>query len=83
MGGMSELGDNNKFLQNEIINSACNIFDLVIALDMETDCDFKNLKIISSDQIEKTLSNFLNEDSIVLFKASRSVRMEKIVQLFL
>lgn len=83
MGGMSELGDNNQFLQNEIINSACDIFDLVIALDIETDCDFKNLKIISSDQIEKTLSNFLSKDSIVLFKASRSVRMEKIVQLFL
>ncbi|MDA9636186.1 UDP-N-acetylmuramoyl-tripeptide--D-alanyl-D-alanine ligase [SAR86 cluster bacterium] len=83
MGSMSELGENYQFLQNEIIKSACDTFDLVIALEIETECDFKNLKIISSNQIKETLSNFLNEDSIVLFKASRSVRMEKIVQLFL
>jgi UDP-N-acetylmuramyl pentapeptide synthase len=83
MGSMSELGENYQFLQDEIIKSACDTFDLVIALEIETERDFRNLKIISSDQIKETLSNFLNEDSIVLFKASRSVRMEKIVQLFL
>ena len=83
MGSMSELGENYQFLQNEIIKSACDTFDLVIALEIETKCDFKNLKIIPSNQIKKILLNFLNEDSIILFKASRSVRMERIVQLFL
>ena len=37
----------------------------------------------SSESIFKNLEMFINKDSVILFKASRSVKMEEIVKLFL
>ena len=83
MGKMGELGEKSNSYQDQVISLSSEIFDLVFALDIETNLSYKNLKLINASEIENLLLDHLNEDSIVLFKASRSVRMEGIVKLFL
>jgi UDP-N-acetylmuramyl pentapeptide synthase len=83
MGKMGELGEKSNSFQDQVISLSSEIFDLVFALDIETNLSYKNLKLINASEIENLLLDHLNEDSIVLFKASRSVRMERIVKLFI
>ena len=82
MGKMNELGEKTLLLQDEVIEDALSVFDLVLAIDLDSNIKDENFKIIDSKAIYKNLEIFLNEESVILFKASRSVKMEKIVQLF-
>jgi UDP-N-acetylmuramoyl-tripeptide--D-alanyl-D-alanine ligase len=82
MGKMNELGEKTLLLQDEVIIDALKVFDLVLALDLDSKIKDKNFKIINSKSIYKNLEIYLNEESVILFKASRSVKMEKIVKLF-
>jgi UDP-N-acetylmuramoyl-tripeptide--D-alanyl-D-alanine ligase len=83
MGKMNELGENSLILQDEIIKEALNLFDLVLAINLDSKINAKNLKIINPTAIFKNLEIYLNEESVILFKASRSVKMDDIVKLFL
>lgn len=83
MGKMNELGENSLILQDEIIKEALNLFDLVLAINLDSKINAKNLKIINPKAIFKNLEIYLNEESVILFKASRSVKMDDIVKLFL
>ena len=82
MGKMNELGEKTLLLQDEVIEDALSVFDLVLAIDLDSNIKDENFKIIDSKAIYKNLEIYLNEESVILFKASRSVKMEKIVQLF-
>ena len=82
MGKMNELGEKTLLLQDEVIEDALSVFDLVLAIDLDSNIQDENFRIIDSKAIYKNLEIFLNEESVILFKASRSVKMEKIVQLF-
>lgn len=82
MGKMSELGKKTLILQDEIIEDALKVFDLVLAINLDSKIKDKNFKIVNSQAIYKNLEIYLNEESVILFKASRSVKMEKIVKLF-
>ena len=82
MGKMNELGEKTLLLQDEVIEDALSVFDLVLAIDLDSNIQDENFRIIDSKAIYKNLEIFLNEESVILFKASRSVKMEKIVKLF-
>ena len=82
MGKMNELGEKTLLLQDEVIEDALSVFDLVLAIDLDSNITDENFKIIDSKAIYKNLEIYLNEESVILFKASRSVKMEKIVKLF-
>ena len=83
MGKMNELGDQSQYLEDQVIKDALDIFDQVIALNLDSNIKAKNFKIVNSESIFKNLEMFINKDSVILFKASRSVKMEEIVKLFL
>ena len=83
MGKMNELGDQSQYLEDQVIKDALDIFDQVIALNLDSNIKAKNFKIVNSKSILKNLEMFINKDSVILFKASRSVKMEEIVKLFL
>ena len=55
----------------------------LLALNLDSNIKAKNFKIVNSKSIFKNLEMFINKDSVILFKASRSVKMEEIVKLFL
>ena len=82
MGKMNELGEKTLLLQDEVIEDALSVFDLVLAIDLDSNIQDENFRIIDSKAIYKNLEIYLNEESVILFKASRSVKMEKIVKLF-
>ena len=83
MGKMNELGDQSQYLEDKVIKDALDIFDQVIALNLDSNIKANNFKIVNSESIFKNLEMFINKDSVILFKASRSVKMEEIVKLFL
>ena len=83
MGKMNELGDQSQYLEDQVIKDALDIFDQVIALNLDSNIKANNFKIVNSESIFKNLEMFINKDSVILFKASRSVKMEEIVKLFL
>ena len=82
MGKMNELGEKTLILQDEVIEDALKVFDLVLAINLDSKIKDKNFKIVDPQVIYKNLEIYLNEESVILFKASRSVKMEKIVKLF-
>ena len=51
--------------------------------NLDSNIKANNFKIVNSESIFKNLEMFINKDSVILFKASRSVKMEEIVKLFL
>ena len=83
MGKMNELGDQSQYLEDQVIKDALDIFDQVIALNLDSNIKANNFKIVNSESIFKNLEMFINKDSVILFKAPRSVKMEEIVKLFL
>ena len=83
MGKMNELGDQSQYFEDQVIKDALDIFYQVIALNLDSNIKANNFKIVNSESIFKNLEKFINKDSVILFKASRSVKMEEIVKLFL
>ena len=83
MGKMNELGEQSQYFEDQVIKDALKTFDQVIALNLDSNIKAKNFKIVNSKSIFKNLEMFINKDSVILFKASRSVKMEEIVKLFL
>lgn len=83
MGKMNELGDQSQYLEDQVIKDALKTFDKVLALNLDSNIKAKNFKNVNSESIFKNLEMFINKDSVILFKASRSVKMEEIVKLFL
>ncbi len=87
-GDMAELGDSSK-MYHEKIGEKCleNNLDAVFTVGAQTVLTNNILNTIkfhkhydSQEQLSKELINFIQADDIILFKGSRSMEMEKIIQ---
>ncbi|MEE8341573.1 MAG: UDP-N-acetylmuramoyl-tripeptide--D-alanyl-D-alanine ligase [Candidatus Neomarinimicrobiota bacterium] len=87
-GDMAELGDSSK-MYHEKIGEKCleNNLDAVFTVGTQTVLTNNILNTIkfhkhydSQEQLSKELINFIQADDIILFKGSRSMEMEKIIQ---
>ncbi|MFC1784483.1 UDP-N-acetylmuramoyl-tripeptide--D-alanyl-D-alanine ligase [Candidatus Neomarinimicrobiota bacterium] len=87
-GDMAELGDSSKKYHKKIGEKCLeNNLDAVFTLGTQTiltDHILNTLKYHkhydSKEQLSKELINFMKNDDIILFKGSRSMEMEKIIQ---
>jgi len=87
-GDMAELGDSSKKYHKKIGEKCLeNNLDAVFTLGTQTiltDHILNTLKYHkhydSKEQLSKELINFMQNDDIILFKGSRSMEMEKIIQ---
>lgn len=80
MGKMGELGSKSEDLHKKIVKEASLIFDLVFAIDIELAGCKTNVKFIKRNEIEYYLKDYLNEEFLIFFKGSRSVKMENIIK---
>ena len=78
-GKMGELGDKSEELHKNILEEASSIFDLVFVIDLKMDLKSSNVRFLKREKIESSLKEYLNEDSLIFFKGSRSVKMENII----
>ena len=79
MGIMGELGSKSDGLHKEIVEKASLIFDLVLAVDFKLEGCKANVKFLKRNDIEDYLKDYLNEEFLIFFKGSRSVKMENII----
>lgn len=80
MGEMGELGANSKKLHDKIIHKALQYFDCIFCVDINSKITDKKIKYISKNNVKKNIKTFFDEDTLILFKASRSVRMETVIE---
>ena len=78
-GKMGELGDKSEELHKNILEEASSIFDLVFVIDLKMDLKASNIRFLKREKIESSLKDYLNEDTLIFFKGSRSVKMENII----
>ena len=79
MGIMGELGSKSDVLHKEIVEKASLIFDLVLAVDFKLEGCKANVNFLKRNDIEDYLKDYLNEEFLIFFKGSRSVKMENII----
>ena len=79
MGTMGELGSKSDGLHKEIVEKASLIFDLVLAVDFKLEGCKTNVNFLKRNDIEDYLKDYLNEEFLIFFKGSRSVKMENII----
>jgi len=79
MGKMGELGKKSEELHKYILKEASLIFDLVYVLDFKTNLKESNIKYMRRENIKSKLNENINEDVLIFFKGSRSVKMENII----
>ena len=78
MGKMEELGESSTKLHDMIIKEALKYFDHIFCVDIFSKISDKKIKHISKHKVKKNIKHFFNEDTLILFKASRSVKMETV-----
>ena len=78
MGKMEELGESSTKLHDMIIKEALKYFDHIFCVDIFSKISDKKIKHISKNKVKKNIKHFFNEDTLILFKASRSVKMETV-----
>ncbi len=79
MGKMGELGEKSEELHEYILKEASLIFDLVYVLDFKTNLNESNIQYMGRENIKSKLNENINEDVLIFFKGSRSVKMENII----
>lgn len=80
MGKMGELGANSKKLHDKIIHKALEYFDHIFCVEINSRIIDRKIKYISKNNVKKNIENFFDEDTLILFKASRSVKMETVIK---
>ena len=81
MGKMGELGKNSTQLHDSVIKESLNYFDLIFCVDFESKITDEKIKYISKSEVQKHIKGFFGIDTLILFKASRSVKMESVIKL--
>ena len=79
MGKMGELGEKSEELHEYILKEASLIFDLVYVLDFKTNLNESNIQYMGRENLKSKLNENINEDVLIFFKGSRSVKMENII----
>ena len=80
MGQMGELGENSEDLHKYILKEASLIFDIVLAIDFKVNLKESNISFLKREEIDSYLKEYLEEDALIFFKGSRSVKMENIIK---
>ena len=77
MGKMGELGENSIQLHDSVIKESLNYFDLIFCVDFDSKITDEKIKYIQK-RGTKTYQGFFGIDTLILFKASRSVKMNQL-----
>ena len=80
MGQMGELGEKSEDLHKYILKEASLIFDIVLAIDFKVNLKESNISFFKREEIDSYLKEYLEEDALIFFKGSRSVKMENIIK---
>ncbi len=80
MGQMGELGEKSEELHKYILKEASLIFDIVLAIDFKMNLKESNISFLKREEIDSFLKEYLEEDALIFFKGSRSVKMENIIK---
>jgi UDP-N-acetylmuramyl pentapeptide synthase len=80
MGKMGELGEKSEDLHRHILKEAASIFDLVLAIDFKVNLKASNIYFFKREKVDSYLKEYLDEDVLIFFKGSRSVKMENIIE---
>ena len=56
------------------------IFDIVLAIDFKVNLKESNISFLKREEIDSYLKEYLEEDALIFFKGSRSVKMENIIK---
>ena len=62
------------------LKEASLIFDIVIAIDFKVNLKESNISFFKREEIDSYLKEYLEEDALIFFKGSRSVKMENIIK---
>ena len=63
-----------------ILKEASLIFDIVLAIDFKVNLKESNISFLKREEIDSYLKEYLEEDALIFFKGSRSVKMENIIK---
>ena len=80
MGNMGELGEKSEEMHKYILKEASSIFDIVLAIDFKVNLKASNIFFLREKKIDSYLREYLDEDVLIFFKGSRSVKMENIIK---
>ncbi len=80
LGKMGELGNKSLEFHKFILEEASLIFDIVLVIDFKVNLKASNINFLKREKIDSYLKEFLDEDVLIFFKGSRSVKMEKIIE---
>ena len=79
MGKMGELGEKSEDLHKYILKEASSLFDIVLVIDFKVNFKSSNVYFLKREKIDSHLNEYLDEDVLIFFKGSRSVKMENII----
>ena len=81
MGKMGELGENSIQLHDSVIKESLNYFDQIFCVDLDSKINDEKIKYIPKSEVQRHIKGFFGIDTLILFKASRSVKMESVIKL--
>ena len=81
MGEMGELGEKSDQLHDLVIQKATKHFDFIFCVDINSKIKSEKIKYLSKSDIVINLARFFDKQTLILFKASRSVKMETLIDL--
>ena len=71
---------NPEDLHKYVLKEASLIFDIVLAIDFKVNLKESNISFLKREEIDSYLKEYLEEDALIFFKGSRSVKMENIIK---
>ena len=81
MGKMAQLGEKSDQLQYQLIQKAIKHFDFIFCVDINSKIKSEKINYLSKSDTVINLSRFFDKQTLILFKASRSVKMETLIDL--
>jgi len=82
IGDMKELGKDFQQEMKKIIGEACERFDNVFLFNSKFELSMENVVKINIDNAEEKIGSLLSNNTAILFKASRSVKIEDCMNIF-
>ena len=82
IGDMKELGKDFQQEMKKIIDEACERFDNVFLFNSKFELSKENVVKINIANAEEKIGSLLSKNTAILFKASRSVKIEDCMNIF-